>query len=74
MYSKALTDPAGFDNAVHDTYDTYDDCALHASDPACAKALRVRAVCRYYNAELHAASFVLPQFAKEALSKSLTYS
>lgn len=28
---------------------------------------------RYYNQELHAASFVLPQFAKEALSDSLTY-
>jgi len=28
---------------------------------------------RYYNAELHRASFVLPQFAKEALSASLTY-
>mmetsp|Transcript_10139 Transcript_10139/g.30396 ORF Transcript_10139/g.30396 Transcript_10139/m.30396 type:complete len:315 (-) Transcript_10139:226-1170(-) len=28
---------------------------------------------RYYNQELHAASFVLPQFAKDALSDSLTY-
>lgn len=28
---------------------------------------------RYYNQELHAASFVLPQFAKEALASSLTY-
>lgn len=30
--------------------------------------------CRYYNTELHSAAFVLPQFALDALSGSLTYS
>jgi len=29
--------------------------------------------CRYYNAELHKAAFVLPQFAVDALDKSMTY-
>ncbi len=57
-------------------------CPAHALYLVCSRTMKHRVSCasecvfsfadRYYSGEMHRAAFVLPKFARDALTKSLT--
>ena len=47
---------------------------MHHSRPDLLADMVTVGMRRYYNPELHSAAFVLPQFARQALKDSLTFS